>query len=110
MPRRALPALLLSLIVLCGCGGLAVHDTSSLLVPRFQRSEVLGFVAGFGTTFAAVPDVIAMLRRRSSKGMNPMMAGIMGGDRVEHRRGRRQFLERRRVPSFRPEREAASAS
>ena len=70
--------LLLSLIMLCGCEGLAVHDTSSLLVPRFQRSEVIGFVAGFGTTFAALPDLLAMLKRRSSKGMNPTMAGIMG--------------------------------
>ena len=69
---------LLSLIMLCGCEGLAVHDTSSLLVPRFQRSEVIGFVAGFGTTFAALPDLLAMLKRRSSKGMNPTMAGIMG--------------------------------
>jgi uncharacterized protein with PQ loop repeat len=38
----------------------------------------VGFVAGFGTTFAAVPDLVAMLRRRSSKGMNPRMAAIMG--------------------------------
>jgi uncharacterized protein with PQ loop repeat len=38
----------------------------------------MGFVAGFGTTFAAVPDLVAMLRRRSSVGMNPRMAGIMG--------------------------------
>ena len=50
----------------------------SLLIPRFQRSEVLGLVAGFGTTFAALPDLIAMLRRRSSVGMNPRMAAIMG--------------------------------
>ena len=35
-------------------------------------------MAGFGTTFAAVPDLIKMLKRRSSKGMNPTMAGIMG--------------------------------
>jgi uncharacterized protein with PQ loop repeat len=35
-------------------------------------------VAGFGTTFAAVPDFIAMLKRRSSAGMNPRMATIMG--------------------------------
>jgi MtN3 and saliva related transmembrane protein len=70
--------LLLSLLMLCGCEGLAVHDTPSLLIPRFQRSEVLGFVAGFGTTFAAVPDLIKMFKRRSSKGMNPTMAGIMG--------------------------------
>jgi uncharacterized protein with PQ loop repeat len=48
------------------------------LVPRFQRSEILGFVAGFGTTFAAMPDLIAMVRRRSSAGMNPRMVAIMG--------------------------------
>ena len=70
--------LLISVIMLSGCEGLVVHDTSSLLLPQFSRSEVLGFVAGFGTTFAAVPDLVAMLRRRSSKGMNPTMAGIMG--------------------------------
>jgi MtN3 and saliva related transmembrane protein len=70
--------LLLSVMVLCGCEGLVIQDTSSLLVPRFQRSEVLGFVAGFGTTFAAMPDLIKMFKRRSSKGMNPTMAGIMG--------------------------------
>jgi hypothetical protein len=52
---------------------LVPHDTRSLLTPRFQRSEVLGFLAGFGTTFAAVADLVAMLRRRSSAGMNPRM-------------------------------------
>ena len=40
--------------------------------------EIIGFVAGFGTTFAAVPDLIAMFKRGSSQGMNPTMAGIMG--------------------------------
>jgi uncharacterized protein with PQ loop repeat len=40
--------------------------------------EIIGFLAGFGTTFAAMPDVIAMLKRRSSAGMNPRMAAIMG--------------------------------
>lgn len=40
--------------------------------------EIIGFIAGFGTTFAAVPDLVAMFRRRSSKGMNPTMASIMG--------------------------------
>ena len=34
-------------------------------------------MAGFGTTFAAMPDLITMLRRRSSAGMNPRMASIM---------------------------------
>ena len=34
-------------------------------VPSMQRSEVVGLVAGFGTTFAAMPDLLAMLKRRS---------------------------------------------
>ena len=73
-----LGVLLLSVLTLYGCEDLAIRDTSSLLAPRFQRSEILGLVAGFGTTFAAVPDLIAMLKRQSSAGMNPRMAGIMG--------------------------------
>ncbi len=73
---------LLSVIMLCGCEGLVVQDTASLLAPRFQRSEIVGLVAGFGTTFAALPDLLKMFRRRSSKGMNPTMAGIMGGFQV----------------------------
>ncbi len=70
-------ALLLSVVTLYGCQDLVIRDASSLLVPRFRQSEILGFVAGFGTTFAAVPDLVAMLKRRSSAGMNPRMAGIM---------------------------------
>ena len=70
--------LLLSAILLGGCQGLAIDDVSSLLVPEFQRSEVIGLVAGFGTTFAAVPDLLGMFKRRSSKGINPTMAGIIG--------------------------------
>jgi MtN3 and saliva related transmembrane protein len=73
-----LAILFLSLITLCGCQDLVPRDTRSLFIPRFQRSEILGFVAGLGTTFAAVPDLVAMLRRRSSAGMNPRMAAIMG--------------------------------
>ena len=76
--RLMLGVLVLSAIVLSGCAELAVHDTASLLAPRFQRSEIVGLVAGAGTTFAALPDLIAMLKRRSSKGMNPRMAGITG--------------------------------
>jgi MtN3 and saliva related transmembrane protein len=60
-----------------GCETLG-HDTTSLLVPRLMKSEFIGIVAGFGTTFAAVPDLIEMLKRRSSAGMNPRMAAIMG--------------------------------
>jgi uncharacterized protein with PQ loop repeat len=70
--------LVLGTVVLAGCESLGIHDTSSLLVSSFTRSEVLGFVAGFGTTFAAVPDLIGMFKRRSSKGINPRMAGIIG--------------------------------
>jgi MtN3 and saliva related transmembrane protein len=76
--RMTLGVVMLSVLMLSGCTGLEVPDTSSLLFPKFHRSEVIGFVAGFGTTFAAVPDLIKMFKRRSSKGMNPMMAGIMG--------------------------------
>lgn len=66
------------LIGVCGCQDLVPRDTSSLLVPRFHRSEILGFVAGLGTTFAAVPDLLAMFKRKSAEGMNPRMAAIMG--------------------------------
>ena len=76
--RVTLGVLLLSLLTLHGCEDLVIRDPSSLLIPKFQRSEILGFVAGLGTTFAAVPDLVAMVKRRSSAGMNPRMAGIMG--------------------------------
>ena len=48
-----------------------------MIPPHLQRSEIVGIIAGFGTTFAAVPDLIRMLRRQSSKGMNPTMAAIL---------------------------------
>ena len=73
--------LLLTVFMVDGCrelGDLVPRDTSSLLIPEFKRSEIFGFVAGLGTTFAAVPDLMAMLKRRSSMGMNPRMAAIMG--------------------------------
>jgi uncharacterized protein with PQ loop repeat len=76
--RFWLIVLFLSLVSLSGCHDLVPRDTSSLFIPRFYRSEVFGFVAGLGTTFAAVPDLVAMLRRRSSTGMNPRMVAIMG--------------------------------
>jgi uncharacterized protein with PQ loop repeat len=68
-------------IAVAGCG-LTVEDTESLLSARFQRSEIVGLVAGFGTTFAALPDLFAMFKRRSSKGMNPRMAAIMGAFQI----------------------------
>ncbi|HTN43221.1 MAG TPA: hypothetical protein VMN77_05420, partial [Nitrospiria bacterium] len=75
--RLTLGLFFICAIALVGCEELAVHDTASLLVPHLQRSEIVGAAAGFGTTFAAVPDVVVMLKRRSNKGMNPRMAGIM---------------------------------
>lgn len=80
--RRSNPVIfavfLLSVIALLGCKEFIPRDTASLLIPRLRRSEIFGLVAGFGTTFAAVPDMIAMFRRRSSAGMNPRMAAIIG--------------------------------
>lgn len=75
---HGLKILLALSIMLGGCQGLVPHDTRSLLIPEFRRSEILGFVAGFGTTFAGLPDLIAMLKRRSCAGMKPRMAAIMG--------------------------------
>jgi len=72
-----LGVIVLSVIALQGCQGLGIHDTTSLLAPKLHRSEIVGFVAGLGTTFAGLPDLLAMLKRRSSAGMNPRMAGIM---------------------------------
>jgi MtN3 and saliva related transmembrane protein len=40
--------------------------------------EIIGLVAGFGTTFAALPDCIVMFNRRSTRGMHPRMATITG--------------------------------
>jgi hypothetical protein len=68
----------IALLTLCGCEDLVPRDTKSLLDPALQRSEIIGFVAGLGTTFAAVPDLVRMLKRRSSAGMNPRMAAITG--------------------------------
>jgi MtN3 and saliva related transmembrane protein len=76
--RTILAVLPLGLIALCGCQDLQPIDTRSLIAPTFQRSEIIGFLAGLGTTFAAVPDLIAMIKRRSTAGMNPRMAGIIG--------------------------------
>jgi MtN3 and saliva related transmembrane protein len=72
-----LAVLLTALVALGGCAETS-RDVQSLLIPSFQRSEIIGIVAGFGTTFAAVPDLVAMLRHRSTAGMHPRMAAIMG--------------------------------
>lgn len=76
--KVVLVVVVLSRITLDGCEDLVPKDTSSIFIPKLQRSEILGFVAGFGTTFAVVPDLVTMIRRRSSAGMNPRMAAILG--------------------------------
>ncbi len=68
---------ILGTILLCACDDLVPRDTASLLKPTLQRSEIVGFFAGLGTTFAGLPDLLAMLRRRSTAGMNPRMAAIL---------------------------------
>jgi MtN3 and saliva related transmembrane protein len=76
--RATLAIFLPCMTLLSGCQDLTPKDRPSLLDPHMERSEVLGLAAGLGTTFAALPDLIAMLRRRSTAGMNPRMAAIMG--------------------------------
>jgi hypothetical protein len=56
---------------------MVVRDTSSLLAPRFQHSEIVGLVAGFGTTFAAMPDLVAMLTT-FKQGHEPEDGGYYG--------------------------------
>jgi uncharacterized protein with PQ loop repeat len=48
------------------------------MASHMDPTPIIGFVAGCGTTFAALPDLIAMLKRQSSVSINPRMAGIMG--------------------------------
>jgi uncharacterized protein with PQ loop repeat len=79
--RVQLFGLLFGVMILAGCAELA-QDAQSLIHASWKRSDVVGFVAGLGTTFAALPDLIGMLKRRSSKGMNPRMAAIMGSFQI----------------------------
>jgi uncharacterized protein with PQ loop repeat len=76
--KLSLTLLCLSAMTLSACQDMVPREVSRLLAPGLQRAEIVGFLAGLGTTFAAVPDLIVMYRRRSSRGMNPRMAAIMG--------------------------------
>jgi uncharacterized protein with PQ loop repeat len=91
MKNRAwIPILLGSVAVVVGLAILGHTFVESLRIQGIQAfvtssvslKEAVGFLAGFGTTFAALPDLISMLRRRSSLGMNPRMAAIMGAFQV----------------------------
>jgi uncharacterized protein with PQ loop repeat len=83
--NRFNPAMLipitLCLIPLTGCQHLVV-DTDKILRSDINLPEIVGIIAGFGTTFAAFPDFMAMIRRRSSEGMNPRMGAIMGAFQI----------------------------
>ena len=69
------------LIPLAGCQHLVI-DTDKILKSDINLPEIVGIIAGFGTTFAAFPDFLAMMRRRSSDGMNPRMGAIMGAFQI----------------------------
>jgi len=79
--RVVLVAFLLSLILLTGCQHLVI-DTEKIVRADTDLPEIVGIIAGFGTTFAAFPDFLAMIRRRSSEGMNPRMGAIMGAFQI----------------------------
>ena len=78
----SLAAAALGFMMLAGCQDLVPHHTDKLFQPSVEVSEIVGFLAGLGTTFAAVPDLLAMIKRRSSLGMNPRMGTIMGAFQV----------------------------
>lgn len=44
-------------LMLSGCEELT-KNTKSILLPNFQRSDLFGYVAGLGTTFAVLPDLL----------------------------------------------------
>jgi uncharacterized protein with PQ loop repeat len=73
--------LVLSVITLTGCQQLTIHG-EKLVRSNIELSEIIGLLAGFGTTFAAFPDLIAMLKRRSSLGMKPRMSAITGAFQI----------------------------
>ena len=79
--RVVFAAFLLSLILLTGCQHLMI-DTDKIVRSDTDLPEIVGIIAGFGTTFAAFPDLLAMLKRRSSLGMNPRMGAIMGAFQI----------------------------
>jgi MtN3 and saliva related transmembrane protein len=78
-PQRVLFSLLVLVFITLGaCQDLTPHHLELLVKPNTELSEIVGFLAGLGTTFAAFPDLVSMLKRRSSLGMNPRMGTIMG--------------------------------
>src|SRR6516162_236724 len=79
--RAVLVVFLLTFILLTGCQHLVI-DTDKIVRSDTDLPEMVGIIAGCGTTFAAFPDFLAMIRRRSSEGMNPRMGAIMGAFQI----------------------------
>ncbi len=73
-----------AIIVACGTvvASLALAEAlpqrPGLLELSSNLDEVVGFVAGLGTTFAGLPDLIAMVKRRGTGGIRPRMNLITG--------------------------------
>ena len=57
--RVVFVAFLPSLILLTGCQHLMI-DTNKIVRSDIDLPEIVGIIAGFGTTFAAFPDFLAM--------------------------------------------------
>jgi uncharacterized protein with PQ loop repeat len=79
--KAMLAVISLSVIPLGACQHLVV-DADRIMKSHIDLPEMVGIVAGGGTTVAAFPDLLAMLRRRSSEDMNPRMGAIMGAFQI----------------------------
>lgn len=77
--RCELVVVLSHVIMSLGC---QVIDSKKIIKSDVDLKEIVGLLAGCGTTFAAFPDLLAMLKRRSSEGMNPRMGTIMGAFQI----------------------------
>ena len=106
--RVVLWGTLCSTICLCACKDLTPADPQSILFSEFKRSEIVGIVAGFGTTFAAVPDLPIKRGYGSKDGRDHVrFSGPLGllrsvdhfktGDHLERDCRTGQFPERWRV-------------
>jgi MtN3 and saliva related transmembrane protein len=82
-PKNVLFSVLVPICVaLQACQDLTPRHTELLVRLHTDLPEIVGFLAGLGTTFAAFPDLVAMLKRRSSLGMNPRMGTITGAFQI----------------------------
>ena len=82
--RTILAALALGLITLCGCQelGTARHRKASL-APRFQRSEIIGFLAGLGNYLCRCAGFDSNGSNvAQAQGINPRMAEIIGAFQI----------------------------